>query len=53
MSDIKQVTVGSYLGQRLVEAGLKDFFTVPGDFTLVLLDQLLATPGLRMISCCN
>jgi len=53
MSDIKQITVGSYLGQRLVEAGLKDFFTVPGDFTLVLLDQLLATPGLRMISCCN
>ena len=53
MNDIKQVTVGSYLGQRLVEAGLKDFFTVPGDFTLVLLDQLIATPGLRMISCCN
>ena len=38
MSDIKQVTVGAYLGQRLVEAGLRDFFTVPGDFTLVLLD---------------
>ena len=53
MNDIKQVTVGSYLGQRLVEAGLRDFFTVPGDFTLVLLDQLIATPGLRMISCCN
>jgi len=53
MSDIKQVTVGSYLGIRLVQAGLRDFFTVPGDFTLVLLDQLLATPGLRMISCCN
>ena len=53
MSDIKQVTVGSYLGIRLVQAGLKDFFTVPGDFTLVLLDQLLATPGLRMVSCCN
>jgi TPP-dependent 2-oxoacid decarboxylase len=53
MNDIKQVTVGSYLGQRLVEAGLKDFFTVPGDFTLVLLDQLIGTPGLRMISCCN
>ncbi|NQW70660.1 MAG: pyruvate decarboxylase [Betaproteobacteria bacterium] len=53
MSNIKQVTVGSYLGLRLVQAGLRDFFTVPGDFTLVLLDQLLATPGLRMISCCN
>jgi TPP-dependent 2-oxoacid decarboxylase len=53
MSDVKQVTVGSYLGMRLVQAGLRDFFTVPGDFTLVLLDQLLATPGLRMISCCN
>lgn len=53
MSNIKQVTVGSYLGLRLVQAGLRDFFTVPGDFTLVLLDQLLATPGLRMIGCCN
>jgi pyruvate decarboxylase len=53
MSDIKQVTVGSYLGMRLVQAGLRDFFTVPGDFTLVLLDQLLSTPGLRMVSCCN
>lgn len=53
MNDIKQVTVGSYLGMRLVQAGLRDFFTVPGDFTLVLLDQLIATPGLRMISCCN
>jgi pyruvate decarboxylase len=53
MNKEKQVTVGTYLGMRLVQAGLRDFFTVPGDFTLVLLDQLLAVPGLRMISCCN
>jgi len=32
---------------------LGDFFAVPGDFNLVLLDELLKQPGLRMIGCCN
>ncbi len=45
--------VGTYLAQRLTEAGLKDFFCVPGDFNLVLLDQFLKNPGLRMVGCCN
>eukprot|EP01038_Epipyxis_sp_PR26KG_P012492 gene12492-16758_t len=47
------VTIGSYLAQRLVEAGLSHYFTVPGDYTLGLLDELLKEPKLSMISCCN
>eukprot|EP00891_Asterochloris_glomerata_P007803 jgi/Astpho2/7803/Aster-06094 len=30
-----------------------DWFTVPGDFNLLLLDQLLAEPKLNMINTCN
>ena len=44
MNNSPLVSVGTYLGLRLVQAGMKDFFTVPGDFTLVLLDQLLKVP---------
>lgn len=46
-------TVGAYLAARLAQAGLRDFFGVPGDFNLVLLDELIKQPGLRMIGCCN
>jgi TPP-dependent 2-oxoacid decarboxylase len=47
------VTVGGYLATRLEQAGVRHYFTVPGDFNLVLLDQLLANPRLKMIGCCN
>jgi len=46
-------TVGAYLAERLTQAGLSDFFGVPGDYNLILLDQLIRRPGLRMIGCCN
>ena len=46
-------TVGGHLASRIVQAGTRAFFTVPGDFNLVLLDQLIKQPGLRMIGCCN
>lgn len=45
--------VGRYLAARLAEAGLGAFFSVPGDFNLVLLDQFLKEPRLRMIGCRN
>lgn len=45
--------VGLYLAGRLAESGLGAFFSVPGDFNLVLLDQLLKEPRLRMIGCRN
>lgn len=49
----RQCTVGEYLSQRLEEIGIRHYFTVPGDFNLVLLDQLLKNPNLQMVSCCN
>lgn len=51
MSD--SASVGKYLARRLVEAGVQKFFTVPGDFTLPLLDDLCSEPGLQMVNCCN
>ncbi|WP_170325618.1 thiamine pyrophosphate-binding protein [Ruegeria arenilitoris] len=50
---IERWTVGSYLAKRLQEAGIADYFVVPGDYNLVLLDELLGNRDLRMISCCN
>src|ERR1700758_5135041 len=48
-----QWSVGGYLARRLEQAGVRHYFTVPGDFNLVLLDQLLKNPRLQMIGCCN
>src|SRR6516165_5625551 len=46
-------TVGTYLATRLEQVGVRDYFVVPGDFNLILLDQILENPRLRMIGCCN
>ena len=46
-------SVGDYLARRLEQAGVRHYFTVPGDFTLVLLDQLLKNPRLQLVGCCN
>src|SRR5262249_24038069 len=32
-------TVGTYLATRLEQVGVRDYFVVPGDFNLILLDQ--------------
>lgn len=45
--------LGGHIARRLVEIGIKDIFTVPGDFNLILLDHLIAHPGLNNIGCCN
>ena len=50
---MNQVTVGSYLAQRLEEVGVRDYFAIPGDFNLSLLDELLKNSRLQMINCCN
>lgn len=50
---MNQVTVGSYLAQRLEEVGVRDYFAIPGDFNLSLLDEMLKNPRLKMINCCN
>ena len=46
-------SVGEYLARRLEQAGVRHYFTVPGDFNLVLLDQLLKNSRMQMIGCCN
>ncbi|KAF7803350.1 pyruvate decarboxylase 1 [Senna tora] len=46
-------TLGCYLARRLVEIGVSDVFSVPGDFNLTLLDHLIAEPQLNLIGCCN
>jgi pyruvate decarboxylase len=49
----KNLNIGQYLAKRLEQVGLKDYFVVPGDYNLLLLDQILTNKKLRMISCCN
>jgi pyruvate decarboxylase len=48
-----RVTVGAYLADRLATAGCGTVFSVPGDFTLTLLDELLDDPRLRLVGTCN
>jgi len=45
--------IGTYLARRLIDIGVEDYFVVPGDYNLLLLDQILKFPELRLISCCN
>ncbi|PNT39702.1 hypothetical protein POPTR_004G054100v4 [Populus trichocarpa] len=46
-------TLGHHLARRLVEIGVSDVFSVPGDFNLTLLDHLIDEPELNLIGCCN
>ncbi|MBI2784954.1 MAG: pyruvate decarboxylase [Legionella longbeachae] len=46
-------TIGTYLAQRLQELAIKTYFAIPGDYNLVLLDEILKNENLQMINCCN
>ncbi|GMP74413.1 hypothetical protein CsSME_00031838 [Camellia sinensis var. sinensis] len=46
-------TLGGHLARRLVQIGVRDVFSVPGDFNLTLLDHLIAEPQLNLVGCCN
>ncbi|KAL8465352.1 hypothetical protein ACS0TY_034737 [Phlomoides rotata] len=46
-------TLGRHIARRLVQIGVEDVFSVPGDFNLTLLDHLIAQPGLNNVGCCN
>lgn len=46
-------SLGRHIARRLLEVGVNDVFTVPGDFNLVLLDHLLAEGSLKLVGCCN
>ncbi|XP_050220776.1 pyruvate decarboxylase 2-like [Mercurialis annua] len=46
-------TLGYHLARRLVEIGVSDVFSVPGDTTLTLFDYFVAEPGLNLVGCCS
>jgi pyruvate decarboxylase len=46
-------TVGKYLATRFEQIGLRHYFMVPGDYNLVLLDELLSNKNVEQIGCCN
>ncbi|GAB4814493.1 hypothetical protein N2152v2_001539 [Parachlorella kessleri] len=46
-------TLGQHIAARLVEVGVNKFFGVPGDYNLVLLDELVKEEGLEGVWCCN
>ncbi|KAE8310613.1 thiamine diphosphate-binding protein [Aspergillus transmontanensis] len=52
-SKSEDYNVGAYIGYRMEELGVRDYFVVPGDTNLTLLDGLLENPRLRMVECCN
>jgi pyruvate decarboxylase len=47
------VTVGHFMGQRLKDAGVRTIFGVPGNYNMLLLDELLKTNSLKLVGCCN
>jgi pyruvate decarboxylase/indolepyruvate decarboxylase len=49
----QKFTIGNYLGARLEQIGVKHCFMVPGDYNLVLLDQLIRNKNIMQIGCCN
>ncbi|KAF5471518.1 hypothetical protein F2P56_008305 [Juglans regia] len=51
--DSFEASMGRHVARRLVQIGVTDVFSVPGDFNLTLLDHLIAEPGLNNIGCCN
>lgn len=46
-------TLGRHLARRLLQIGVTDVFSVPGDFNLTLLDHLVSEPELNLVGCCN
>ncbi|PIA32969.1 hypothetical protein AQUCO_04200008v1 [Aquilegia coerulea] len=46
-------TLGRHIARRLAQIGIRDVFSVPGDFNLTLLDFLVEETDLNLIGCCN
>ncbi|KAM7212962.1 thiamine diphosphate-binding fold [Rhypophila decipiens] len=49
----EKFTVGDYLAERLTQIGIHQYFHVPGDYNLVLLDKLENHSDLVGIGCAN
>lgn len=52
VSEAREYTVGSYLVERLQQAGVREVFGVPGDYVLGLMDRIVESP-LRLVGTCN
>ncbi len=50
---MSEYTIGDYLLDRLAELGVGHLFGVPGDFTLAMLDHVVAHPGVHWVGCTN
>lgn len=48
-----KITVGEFVALYLQHLGIDEYFTVPGDFNLLLLDEMLKNKKLKLINCCN
>ncbi|KKK20254.1 hypothetical protein ARAM_004109 [Aspergillus rambellii] len=48
-----QYNIGTFLAYRMQEIGISDYFVVPGDMNMNLLDEILKNKALRMVGCCN
>ncbi|KTD74647.1 thiamine pyrophosphate-binding protein [Legionella waltersii] len=46
-------SIGMYLAKRLEELKISEYFAIPGDYNLILLDEVLKNKQLQMINCCN
>ncbi|MCP0913113.1 MULTISPECIES: thiamine pyrophosphate-binding protein [Legionella] len=46
-------TIGGYLAKRLRDLAIRNCFAIPGDYNLVLLDEVIKNKDLHMIYCCN
>ncbi len=47
------ISVGGYIATRLQELGIKEYFAIPGDYNLTLLDELLEFSNMKQLYCCN
>jgi pyruvate decarboxylase len=52
-TECEQRTLGQHLASRLSQIGVLEFFGVPGDYNLALLDELVKEKDLKAIWCCN
>ncbi len=53
MDEQTRVSIGGYLAMRLQQAGIEKYFAIPGDYNLLLLDEMLKFPQMQQLYCCN
>lgn len=48
-----RMQIGAFLARRLIEAGVRHLFGVPGDFNLSFLEQIQEADGIEFVGNCN